>query len=463
MTSVFSFYRLFEKALSRLTAGAFSSADAKGVYSGYRAHRIETRVPFPIRIPDIVLSAEGLDQFYFRDRRNRYEVGAIGCTRVFTGNPDGKLPIDEIAGLWEQDPLFVLFGGMSFFNNSATPPEWRSFDRFRFVLPLVEFRGDADGCTIVLNCLFPENQEPFVITDDIGKQLRALDDMALSQVPSGEIPPHSETLVPGHEKWGSLVKEALGWLRENGARKVVLARKKIMKSDQYWDPVRLFRGIERIEEDSFLFYCRQKTGDAFFGRSPERLFNLSEGVLSTDAIAGTRPRGDNPGQDDLLESQLMASIKDLEEHRIVVDYIREHMARLCKTLEVTASLKPLKLRHLQHIITRVRGRDHNGLNPVETMFRLHPTPAVCGVPPEGSKEMIQRLEPFGRGWYGAPIGWMSRHAAEFAVGIRSALVSEKELHLFGGAGIVEKSDAEMEWQETGHKMENFTRILDGEI
>jgi menaquinone-specific isochorismate synthase len=98
---------------------------------------------------------------------------------------------------------------------------------------------------------------------------------------------------------------------------------------------------------------------------------------------------------------------------------------------------------------------------IDILHRLHPTPAVGGMPPGLSRALIQRLEPFGRGWFGAPVGWMTKDAAEFAVGIRSALVRGNELHLFGGAGIVIGSDAGMEWQETVHKMENFARILRG--
>ena len=452
MASVVSFYRLFEKDINRLGPAA---------RSGRTAFRIEKAAPFSVRVAEMVLSAAGMEQFYFRDRRNRYEAGAIGCARAFTGEGAGRLPVREMACLWEQDPLFTLFGGMSFFDVD-TPPEWQSFDRFRFVLPLVELRKDVDGCRVVLNCVIPPGKTPRETGDDILACLRRLDSMPKQSPLPDKIPPYTETLVPGPSDWNALVGEALAWLRENGSRKVVLARKKIMRSPVPWDPALLFQGIGRIEEDSFLFYCRRKSGDAFFGRTPERLFRKTNGFLLSEAIAGTRQRGYSPDQDTLLESELMASDKDMEEHQIVVDYIRRQMSALCTDLEVVSAMKPLKLRHLQHIVTRVRGRERNGQDPVETLFMFHPTPAVCGVPPEGSREMIQRLEPFGRGWYGAPIGWMSRHEAEFAVGIRSALVRETELHLFGGAGIMEKSDAELEWQETGHKMENFTRILQGE-
>ena len=448
-----SLYRLFENDLKQ-----WAVSDLKNG-SGGGARRIEKRLPFFVKVSDAVVSAGGMDQFYFKDRRNRYEAGAIGCARVYASIGDsGPDPADEIGRLWEADPRFSLFGGMSFFDD-AMPPEWRSFGRVRFVLPLVALKSDENGCTVVLNCIPPENKSLGNAANDIVRQLKRLDAMVPGIVASG-VPPYTETLIPGYESWHAFVDEVLSRLNRNGVRKVVLARKKILKSALAWDPVFLFRCIEAIEEDSFLFFCRPKNGEAFMGRSPERLFNLTKGSLASDAIAGTRRRCDQPFRDDTLASELMSSIKDAEEHRIVVDYIRAHMARLCDDVCVAASPRPLKLKHLQHIITRVRGRVKNGRNPVEIMRMLHPTPAVGGVPRESSLEMISRLEPFGRGWYGAPIGWMARDAAEFAVGIRSALVRENELHLFGGAGIVAQSEAKPEWEETGHKMENFTRILE---
>jgi menaquinone-specific isochorismate synthase len=446
MTLDISFYQLFEAPIK-----LWAKAKARPL-------RIEQRIPASLNVADIVLSAKGLDQFYFNDSRSRYEKGGIGCACAFTDEDAAKPAVVEIEGLWAKNPMYTLFGGMSFFDEPA-PPEWQSFGRFRFVLPLLELSRDTDGCKIVLNYLPAENVSGDSVKDDILTRLQQIDALKKPKLHMSATPFFAETLVPEHNKWNLLVEEALAWLNENGIRKVVLSRKKILKSQVSWDPDILFQGIEKIKEDSFLFFCRQQNGAAFLGRSPERLFKLSRGFLTSDAIAGTRQRSDSLQDDDRLAAELMGSVKDIEEHRIVVEYIYRRMAELCLDVVLDASPEPLKLKHLQHIITRIRGRLKNGCHPAAMMRMLHPTPAVGGVPPESSNEMILRLEPFKRGWYAAPIGWMSKNAAEFAVGIRSALVCDKELHLFGGAGIVAKSNPDLEWEETGHKMANFTRIL----
>jgi menaquinone-specific isochorismate synthase len=446
MTHDISIYQLFEAPVKLWAKGKA------------RPLRIEKSIPFSLPVADIVLSAKGMDQFYFGDSHNRYEKGGIGCACEYIDEDADRPAVVGIEGLWAKNPMYTLFGGMSFFDEPA-PPEWQSFGRFRFVLPLLEISRDKDGSKVVLNYLPAENISMDFIKDDILTRLQQIDALRKSRRYVSAAPSFVETLVPGYEKWYSLVEEALAWLNENGIRKVVLSRKKIFKSEVSWDPAFLFQGIEKIKENSFLFFCRQKNGAAFLGRSPERLFKLSKGFLTSDAIAGTRQRSDSLDDDERLAAELMASVKDIEEHRIVVEYIYRRMGQLCVDVALDASPEPLKLMHLQHIITRVRGRLKNGCHPADIMRILHPTPAVGGVPPESSREMILRLEPFKRGWYAAPIGWMSKDAAEFAVGIRSALVCDKELHLFGGAGIVAKSNPDLEWEETGHKMANFTRIL----
>jgi menaquinone-specific isochorismate synthase len=86
------------------------------------------------------------------------------------------------------------------------------------------------------------------------------------------------------------------------------------------------------------------------------------------------------------------------------------------------------------------------------MAALHPTPAVCGEPPEAAVAQIRALEPFDRGWYAGPVGFVGRDETRFAVGIRSALVQGDEVALFTGAGVVEGSDSTAEWQELEAKL-----------
>ena len=133
------------------------------------------------------------------------------------------------------------------------------------------------------------------------------------------------------------------------------------------------------------------------------------------------------------------------------------MIRLCSETQTGMAEKVLKLDKVQHLVTRFWGTPRNGISPFESLLTLHPTPAVGTHPPEASG-LIDELEPFERGWYAGPIGWMNQTAAEFVIAIRSALINHNELHVFAGAGIVEQSDPEREWQEIDDKMANFSFV-----
>jgi menaquinone-specific isochorismate synthase len=95
------------------------------------------------------------------------------------------------------------------------------------------------------------------------------------------------------------------------------------------------------------------------------------------------------------------------------------------------------------------------------MTALHPSPAVGGVPPGKALEYIREHEPFDRGWYAGPVGWIGPNSSEFAVAIRSGLVHDNTLSLYSGAGIVDGSTPEDEWNEIDTKLSSALSALTG--
>ena len=110
----------------------------------------------------------------------------------------------------------------------------------------------------------------------------------------------------------------------------------------------------------------------------------------------------------------------------------------------------------RHLVSRVGAGLRDGVTDADLLGALHPTPAVGGYPKEGALEGIRALEPFDRGWYAGPVGWVGADGAEFAVGIRSGLVRGRTLALYSGAGIVAGSRPEEEWAEVEQKIKDFT-------
>ncbi len=207
----------------------------------------------------------------------------------------------------------------------------------------------------------------------------------------------------------------------------------------------------------FCFQVRPKT--VFLGATPERLFLRQGRHLQTEVVAGTRRRGDDPTEDERLAAELRASSKEQLEHDIVRKSIRQRLHSCVQDLQVDAQASVLQLPRKQHLYSYVQGTLRCDVTDGELIERLHPTPAVGGYPTDNALAEIDQLEPFERGWYAAPVGWIGAEAAEFAVAIRSGLLTGDALALYSGAGIVPGSTAEAEWDEIEHKIGDFLDII----
>ena len=187
-------------------------------------------------------------------------------------------------------------------------------------------------------------------------------------------------------------------------------------------------------------------------------------ALETEAVAGTRPRAAHDSDDDRLLDELLASSKDQREHAFVREAIVARLRPLTVDMDVDDQASAMTLARGRHLYTGIRATLRPETTPLDVLVALHPTPAVGGTPRSESLAAIAALEPFDRGLYAGPIGWIGRDAngldvAEFAVGIRSGLVDGRSLSLYSGAGIVEGSEAASEWAEVEHKIGDFARVL----
>jgi len=181
--------------------------------------------------------------------------------------------------------------------------------------------------------------------------------------------------------------------------------------------------------------------------------------IISEAIAGTRPRAIDENYDKKLEKQLLNSEKDSLEHKYVVDGIIETLTPLCRPLNFDDTFSLQKLKGSQHLITRFEGQLNEGVFDQQILQSIHPTPAVAGCPTQKAMRTIKKLEPFERGWYTGPVGYMGKMQSEFAVAIRSGLIHGNQLSLYAGAGIVDGSTVKDEWSEIENKISNFMKVF----
>ena len=241
--------------------------------------------------------------------------------------------------------------------------------------------------------------------------------------------------------------------------KIVLARRSVFDFDVYIDPCALLKHLKDKTPRCFHFCFQTGNTTAFLGASPERLYRRSEDHIETEAVAGTSARGASREEEAALEQELLSCSKNALEHRYVVDAIQAALNELCSEVQADPKARLVKLEGGQHLVTRFAGTLRGKVSDDQIVARLHPTPAVAGCPRDEALTAISDMEPFSRGWYAGPVGYVGYGQSEFAVAIRSALVNHDKLSLYAGAGIVEGSTAEGEWREIETKIGNFIDVF----
>jgi len=255
------------------------------------------------------------------------------------------------------------------------------------------------------------------------------------------------------EGYRSVVERGLELVEAGELRKLVLAVRQQLQLAQPLDPLRLLAQLRERQPGSCRFLWQRADGPALLGASPERLLTVRQGQLRSDALAGTAPVGPNA-------DQLLHSDKDRREHELVVEAITAVLQQ--------SGLTPRRPRHprlarhgqLVHLhtpITAALGEQQ----PLAVAAALHPTPAVAGLPRREAMAALRSLEPFERGYYAAPIGWIdSEGDTELRVAIRSGSLQGQRLELTAGAGLVPGSAVERELAEVALKLGVLQQQLD---
>jgi menaquinone-specific isochorismate synthase len=264
---------------------------------------------------------------------------------------------------------------------------------------------------------------------------------------------------PARAAWISRLNELIPQLKTGSVEKVVLARRSGWKIADRLNAFELMQPLRATMPNCFCFCFQADEDHAFFGASPERLYKREEGDFWTEALAGTRPRGDSPQEDTALGEALLNSKKDFKEHQFVVSAIQNVLQRICSDVEGDSGASLLSFKGGHHLLSQFKGRLRPGVSDADILAALHPTPAVGGHPAEAALTQIRKCEPFARGWYAAPVGYIGADTAEFAVAIRSGLIAGERLFLFAGAGIVGDSHPEEEWNEIEEKMNSLLKAL----
>ena len=220
-------------------------------------------------------------------------------------------------------------------------------------------------------------------------------------------------------------------------------------------PSAIYSALRRINPSPYMGFL-QLPEFALVCGSPELLVRLVDGVVSSRPIAGTRPRGEAEMQDRLYSAELLASEKERAEHLMLVDLIRNDIGRVAEygTVHVSEFMAVEQYSHVMHIVSQVEGRLAEGKTWVEVFESMFPGGTITGCPKIRTMEIIEELEPVGRGFYTGAMGWISYSGEmEMNIVIRSMLVEDGVAHVQAGAGIVADSMPARELDEALRKAE----------
>jgi menaquinone-specific isochorismate synthase len=260
------------------------------------------------------------------------------------------------------------------------------------------------------------------------------------------------------DAWRASVALALEAIADGRLDKVVLAREALVEAERPFPRAALLRRLrDRAGVEAFVY-----ASGGLVGASPELLVRRHGRIATSRPMAGTVPRGATAAAEASGLARLTGSDKEAVEHRLVVDAVTEGLAKVADRVEV-APAEVVRLATVAHLATEVTAELTEPLpSALELAGLLHPTPAVGGCPRDAAMAAIAALEPFDRGRYAGPVGWVDAAGdGEWAVALRCAALDGRRARLLAGAGIVPGSDPDDEWAETEHKLAAMLEVLLG--
>lgn len=250
---------------------------------------------------------------------------------------------------------------------------------------------------------------------------------------------------PSNDDHVAKVNQVIDIIRNEGLRKVVIARKEVMEIDL--DVTSVFKTLCSTYE-SAIVYVLYVEGELWIGATPETLLTAGEDGLQTMSLAGTR-KHDGPAFTD----------KEYDEQLAVTESIEDVLLTLGCDKIVARGPVALDAGPIQHLHTTIEASLPASGYSIDWATALHPTPAVCGMPKARAQEIISEVEDFDRSLYAGFIGWISDENARYYVNLRCMQVGKNHVALYAGGGITAQSDAESEYRETVNKLETLKSVI----
>ncbi len=236
---------------------------------------------------------------------------------------------------------------------------------------------------------------------------------------------------------------------------VVLSRR--MKSEYQGTPLTLYREHRAHNPTPYMFYI-EFNQYTVIGSSPESLIKTRGRMVAANPIAGTKKRGKDREEDEVMAKELINDEKEIAEHKMLVDLGRNDLGKVCEfnTVQVDKFMTVEKFRYVMHIVSEISGKLCTDKTSMDALAACLPAGTVSGAPKVRAMEIINTLERSKRGLYSGAVGYLSVNGnMDFALAIRTIILKEGTAYIQAGAGIVHDSIPESEYEETVNKLKGF--------
>ncbi|WGD43528.1 anthranilate synthase component I [Streptomyces cathayae] len=281
-------------------------------------------------------------------------------------------------------------------------------------------------------------------------------------LPPSELPDH--TALWGGPDFRAAVEDIKERIRAGEAFQVVPSQR--FETPCTASALDVYRVLRATNPSPYMYLFRFPHGDgeAFdvVGSSPEALVKVDDGQAMVHPIAGTRPRGATPQEDQALAEELLADPKERAEHLMLVDLGRNDLGRVCEpgSVEVVDFMSVERYSHVMHIVSTVTGRVADGRSAFDVLTACFPAGTLSGAPKPRAMQIIDELEPSRRGLYGGCVGYLDFAGdSDTAIAIRTALLRGGTAYVQAGAGIVADSDPVAEDVECRNKAAAVLRAV----
>lgn len=278
--------------------------------------------------------------------------------------------------------------------------------------------------------------------------LQANDIADLSATTLRKIEPRSNFTQAEFE---AAVNKCVEYIRAGDIFQVVISQR--FELPKLCEAFEVYRTLRVVNPSPFMFYLRTPEV-TLVGASPEVMCRVMDGIVTVRPLAGTRPRGRNPREDQELAQELMADPKERAEHVMLVDLGRNDVGRVAQygTVELSDVMVIERYSHVMHISSNVQGRLRPELHAMDAMKACLPAGTVSGAPKVRAMEIIDEVEPHRRGPYAGAVGYLDYSGnMDTCIALRTVVFCNDKIYVQSGAGIVADSVPAMEYQETLNK------------